>query len=203
MIIILEGSNGVGKSTYAQELSEQLGGLPIVRPFRNGDTELHWGYKGQERFQMLRDELKVPVNTHVDDLYVADFLATFQVSAILDRAVPSAVAYGVLHNHDEGWYAQRYVARRLMEFWLSLIQKGSGPIVYIWLKAPYRIARDRCYGRWCPNKKQYTTLDTWYKKMFQAVTLAKRQINTGEIEVEDGVRSVVNLVLPELNGADT
>ena len=201
MIIVLEGPNGVGKSTYAKLLSDELGGIPIVRPFRDGDTELHWGYKGQERFKMLRDDLKVPVNTHVDDLYVADFLKTFQVSAILDRSVPSAVAYGVLHGHDEGWYGQPHVARKLMQFWQSQAKGWSQPSVYVWMRAPHHVAKDRCYGRWCPTAKQYDVLDKWYKRMFQEVTLTKRQLNTAEVEVADGVRSIVNMVIPELNGA--
>lgn len=192
MIVILEGTNGVGKSTYASALSDRLA-APIVRPFRD-DSGCHWGHGNTERFQMLRDELRIPVNTHVDDMYVAEFLATFQVDAILDRSVPSAVAYGILNDDLGGWYTHKGVARTLVAFWHSLIKKGSHPVVYIWLRASYKVAKQRCEGRWCPNRSEYDKLEKYFAKAFQDIMLPKKQIQTDSLELDDGLRIVEGLL---------
>lgn len=193
MIVIFEGTNGVGKSTYANALSKKFG-APVIRPFRSGDTDLHWGHSGKDRFQMLRDELRVPVNTHVDDLYVADFLATYQVDAILDRSVPSAVAYGILNDDLGGWYKHKGVPRTLMAFWHSLIKNASHPVVYIWLRASHKMAKQRCDGRWCPNKSEYDKLEKYFAKAFQDIELPKKQIQTDRVDLEDGVKIVERML---------
>jgi thymidylate kinase len=92
LLIVIEGVNGVGKTTLAKSLSEYLG-IRIFKPFRT-DHDIHWG-TGHHLEQSLA-RFGVPVNSHQEDFFIADFLATYtEAEAILDRGMPSAVGYGM------------------------------------------------------------------------------------------------------------
>lgn len=187
MIVILEGLNGTGKSTYAGLLEAELG-LTRCRPFRGGDHSLHWGAeKGAERELLTQLQgYGVPVNTHVDDLYVADFLRTFKVGAILDRSLPSAIAYGTVTalNPDADVLG-------MLKYWQELIREASARVLYVWLTAQHSVAKRRAAGRWCPNKAKYTYLEGVFGHTFHQVNrLAKMRIDTAEVELKDGVRRI-------------
>lgn len=192
MIYILEGVNGVGKTRYAKMLREQLD-IPIVRPFRNGSLmdDCHWNADPKlksNKWQTTLEAMGVPINTHVDDLYVADFLATFRMDCILDRSVPSAVAYGILHHHRGGWYDDGANVTDLLELWQRTMH--ILPSRYVWLRAPYEVAKNRASG-WTPNKKQYDVLDKTFARCFRWIRMPKRQINTAEVTAEDGVAQII------------
>ena len=69
-VIILEGVNGTGKSLYAKKLAGGLNAA-IIRTFRQGDNHHFTGDTPMERDLKA---LGVPYNTHVDEMYVADFI---------------------------------------------------------------------------------------------------------------------------------
>lgn len=112
MLVILEGLEGVGKTTVAEAISRSLT-IPVYRAFRQG-RRAHAG-TGSQLDAMLKD-FGVPHNTHVEDLYAVDLLTTVGGSVILDRSMPSAVAYGIadgILDSDLAYKMFRYWASRL------------------------------------------------------------------------------------------
>jgi len=187
----------VGKSEYARRLSEALK-IPICRPFRNGNTDTHWDSHNVELQDWLKDA-KVPVNTHVDDLYVADFLDNFGVDAILDRSLPSAIAYGRVLDLSDGYYQNRLVCQSLYEFWESRITKRDDSLM-VWMTCAYEDAKSRCANRAFPNKGTWTKLENEFKRLFQRCRLPnKKQINTSTVKVDDGVKSILKVCEECLN----
>lgn len=187
-IIVLEGINGVGKTTYAQALASATR-LPVYRAFRD-NIGAHWGEKS-ERERLLKERFGVPLNTHVDDLYVADFLASFKAGAILDRSMPSAIAYGL----EQGSLIVSDAQREMLQFWETSLISSGARVAYVWLKAPYDVAKARCEGRaWPMNKTVHNRLDKVFERVFQATRLPKRQINTGDIAAADGVKSILKML---------
>lgn len=186
MLILLDGVNGVGKSTYAYKIKESFG-IKVCRVFRSGDKELHWGSTGKELQDKLA-ELKVPINTHVDDLFMADFMLTFQVDAVLDRTLASAISYGRAYNKMDGWYREKGNARRLLDFWVELISKCKPPLLYAWLDAEYDVAKERCSDRaWFPKPAEYRKLRKEYESVFNRIPFQKMRIQTDHTTVSDGV----------------
>lgn len=164
MIYILEGVNGVGKSAAAKAIQAQAHNefIPSWRPFRSG-SDVHWGHTEDETGQMLRD-FGVPLNTFVDDLYVADALSTLRPEhhVILDRSLPTAIAYGRIHQ--ETWIDLH--SYDIWNYWVNRLNL-AGRVFWIQLQAPYEVTKERCEGRWCPNKDDWTALRRTYGRLIQ------------------------------------
>ncbi len=192
MIIMLDGVNGSGKTTYAYHLKLLLG-VKVCRVFRSDDKNLHWGSSG-EKFRKELEKIKVPINTHIDDIFMADFMRSFQVDAILDRTIISAIVYGRTYLHLEGWYKGEGNSKRLLEFWTYLIGCCKLPIVYVWLDVDYDVAKGRTEGRWRPNKSEYQKLRREYERAFQRIRFRKYYIDTGITNVKDGVDRIIRWV---------
>ncbi len=187
MIVILEGANGVGKSTYAHEL--ELGdGLRLYRAFRRGNTELHWGAKegGEEAVRTQLEALGIPLNTYIDDLYLADFIQSFSLDAVLDRSLPSAIAYDSLD------LLQGATAGQLLEAWQKMMACSVSPVLYVWLKTSYRMAKERVNGRHMPTGAEYGRLNKYYERLFNRIRLPKLAIDTGRAEVREGMKMIRN-----------
>lgn len=137
MIIVLDGLEGTGKSTAARILSRQLG-LPVYRAFRPNPDDHFNGDTLQER--MLR-RLRVPVNTYVEDMFVVDLLATTGASAILDRSMPSAVAYGTLHKD---WTEAE--AAEGFSYWMDRLERCED-VSYLYMTCNRHVSQIRSAGR--------------------------------------------------------
>lgn len=132
MIIVLEGANGTGKSALAKALSANGYG-EIYRAFRS-DSDEHFEVRaGQMRM------LGVPVNTFVEDAFAADLLGRLDVPMILDRSMPSGVAY-LLAEGGLGSEAQL-----LLSLWVGSLRKRTVLIVH--MKANLGTRMDRARGR--------------------------------------------------------
>lgn len=114
-MLVIEGGVGTGKTTLGKRLYSALG-WPLYRSFRPG-------WEGHEPGAELPKELRfhVPVNTWVDDLYLADFVMSVGTDVIVDRSMPSALAYcamglvgtpGVMLSEGEARIAAEYWAKR-------------------------------------------------------------------------------------------
>ena len=191
MLVIFEGINGSGKTTYAEELSK-ITGAKIGKVFRASNNKLHWGDNSDLK-DMLTD-LKVPLNTHIDDLFMADFLSTFKVNAILDRTIVSAIAYGRTYGNLDGWYKEKNVVGKLINFWSYLIDKCNHPILYVWLQVSYDAMLKRCDGRWHPNKLEYDKLNKEYRRLFVRIQFPKIVIPTEYKSVDSGLKRIIKYI---------
>jgi len=189
MIILLEGVNGVGKTTYARRLAEKLE-LKVYRAMRSDDDENHWGVS-DKHWNELQERLakaEVPINTHVDDLFVADFMAAFEPSVILDRGLYSAIAYGETYHQPFSRY-ESDIKEWIIRFWESRMKKAGAFLVH--MTASYEAAKERCEGRFCPNKQEYHRLQNVFDKLFRRSNLTKMAVNTEKVKLEDGVDWVI------------
>lgn len=194
MIIILEGSNGVGKSTYAKELASVLG-IPIFRPFRHGNTDLHRKNVNEEAPEERLAKFGVEVNTHIEDFFAADFLAATGAKVVLDRSLPSALAYGQLGSGRwDTLYKSKNVCQEMAEVWQEIIRAGGVNVLYVWLVCDHAVAKGRGDG-WKPTKVQREKLDRMFQEVFRHLKLPKMMINTGTIGVKEGVNRIVDVCL--------
>jgi len=188
MIVILEGANGVGKSTYVKEFEKR--GYKHINPFRRGA----YTHDSAKNLNVLNDAYGLGLNTHVEDLYVWEMLAEFKgTNIVLDRTIPSAIAYGAVHGHPWYPYSDKKEAQLLFDFWIEQVSRVEGGVVYVWLTAPYQVAKERCVGRWMPRAKEYKALERWFNVMFIGcinVPESKMQrvrIDTAVFDVNKGV----------------
>ncbi len=185
-LIVLEGLNGVGKSAHAVGLSEALG-VPILRPFRQA-PDVHLGRSG-DRQSMLRAH-GIPVNTFVDDIYTADFVASTGISAVLDRSIGSAIAYGTLYGDVKSSRA----ATRLLVLWHELLKPYAGPILYVHMTANHETRQRRCQGRWAPSDEQAHHLSVWFHRVYhEHIKVPKMELDTSDVlSAFDGVKRILD-----------
>lgn len=196
MLLILEGLNGTGKSTYAQALAKRLG-APVFRPFRqSGDIHLGKG-EGAKLVERL-GELAIFANCHVEDIILADFAAAVPLpTVILDRSLPSALVYGMrekqtLPRREEGAPRFAYTpeaCQELFEMWEARLEKAGA--LWVHLVAPYSVIKERTKGRSIPSRRDAEALDRAYQRLFQRTRLPRMAIDTGSVEVERGVERIV------------
>jgi thymidylate kinase len=191
LIIVLEGVNGTGKSTYAEKLSKGLT-APVIRPFRQGPDH---HFTGTTHIERELKALGVPYNTHVDDLYTADILGRLlkfnkHLPVILDRSVGSAIAHGERPLRDAG---------RLIGLWQQLLGPDT-QLLYVWLTAPYSIAADRLLKdkRGAEESSEafgdHKRLHGLFRYVFEMVRHPKLEIDTATIAVDDGVLQIIELM---------
>lgn len=191
MIIILEGINGAGKSTCAQDLSKRLD-IPLYRPFRRGNSDLHWGHEGEAERE-LTEGYKIPLNTHIEDLFAADLLGVLRPNVILDRSLPSAVAYGILGDHLDGYYKDLDASRKLLAYWQELLTQQDAQVLYVWMTAMYDVTKYRCEDRWFPERKDWRTLDKLFSMIFERdIRVPKCHLDTSNTKLGDAARFIVS-----------
>lgn len=134
MIIVLDGPNGTGKSALARALSARRG-WPVYRAFRRSSGE-HFDGELRERLRGLG----IPVNTYVDDMYVADALFTTKCSAILDRSLPSGIAYGVAEGAIS--WGQ---SKELVDIWAKTLNNSE--VALVQMEAARHVREERAKGR--------------------------------------------------------
>lgn len=179
-VIVFEGANGVGKSTFIANLPSALG-VKSYRAFRNAQEIKK--KTGSDDYGML-SLFGVPVNTHVEDFLIADMVAAFDVGIALDRSLPSAIVCGTLPGAEEG------VEMSMLRYWEETIKSGN-KVLYVWLTAPYDVAKKRIAAhRWCPNKAVYDALQKGYMKMFARIKLPKIHLDTSQQTVSKGVKRI-------------
>jgi len=125
MLVIIEGMNGVGKTTLAKKVSGYFN-IPIVRAFKD-DTAIH--FKHAKELELKLRRFRIPFNSYVEDLFVADLLSKFtSLECVLDRSMPSAFAYGL----EDGDFFNREMAEETLQWWIDII-KSRTDLTYIHL----------------------------------------------------------------------
>jgi predicted ATPase len=184
-IVVLEGVNGVGKTSYATAL--EAIGYAVLRPFRP-NSGFH--FDGNSRHERELKALGVPVNTCVDDLYVADILGKLgrqptaygpqALNVVLDRSMPSAIAY------ESGPLATPRTME-LMQRWKASFSDAK--VVYVNLVAPWEV----CKFRLDPSRASTLrdTLPIRFGALFEMINWPKLTIDTSLVSVKEGVELIL------------
>lgn len=183
-IVVLEGPNGVGKTTYARVLSDLLE-IPMLRPLRQ-DPDNHWD--GAEREAL--HGLHVPVNTFVDDVYAADFLVQTNQGAVLDRSMPSALVYSQVIG-GEGYPAPTLAH---LDWWQSRLEHHAGKVLVVFMESTLDVIQERVGSR-APTTSNFNALSRAFGKVFKHVMLPKMVITTSKHPVAQGVDMVVRKLM--------
>ena len=144
MIVVLEGQEGAGKSTVAEALSVRTGWPVLKMSTYWGEQFVHrmGGHEG--KIQLLKD-LGIPINTVIEDIFASVVLAELGIDAILDRSVPSGLAYGLEYDEvtkDQVLPLWRIWAENLQQ--AANIGTGGTTPLYVHFEVPYDVARERC-----------------------------------------------------------
>lgn len=129
MIVVLEGASGSGKSTLMKELVARTA-WPVYRAFRSNENDHAPG--------AALKALGIPVNTWMEDLYAADLLSVVRGNVILDRSIPSALAYDEMGLGTGLSVGQR---AEVLELWARRMVKAGGSIFVV--VAPTRVLAER------------------------------------------------------------
>ncbi len=151
MLIILEGVNGVGKTTLAASLAKV--GYTRLKPFRVSDKG-HWGDQDTEVLRGRLIAMGIPVNSYVEDIFIAEFLRQLpSLDVVLDRSIPTSLAYSTL--------PQGVDPSELLALWTSLL----APLrpLYINMVASYRVAAERSGTRALPFPEYCRVIDAFDK----------------------------------------
>jgi len=185
MIVVLEGINGTGKTTVAN-LLKGLTTLVLYKPFE--DVKRPNKVTGERDYGDLQ-RWGVSVNTFWEDLVVADLVSKTSPGIILDRSLPSAIAY------DCAGDSSNY--KSMIKWWEERIKQGSrGKLVYVQLDVAYEVAKSRCVGdvRWCPNKKDYTAIQKRFDKVWKMITIPKIKIDTKQGDPRHTVDRILRML---------
>jgi hypothetical protein len=169
MILVVEGINGSGKTTLCKSLSKYTS-WPILRAFRRP------GRNFQEQVAKLQS-IGVPVNTYVEDMFMAEALGTTKANVILDRSLPSGIAYGVL-NGDFQEDDPRL--KHWVELWQESLLVGGGKVGYIYLGCTRKESKERClHGKFpLAGKEEWWTVATQLDRVWNWVEIPKLSIDT-------------------------
>lgn len=120
MIIILEGVNGVGKTTIASIINE----IYNIQSFRC--------FSGTSDYYSLKKEY---TNKAIEELAVSDFISKVLLwnHVVLDRSLISSYVYNTVYKHD----ATIFFDHSTLDNWVNELHTGvNGPMCIVNVKAP-------------------------------------------------------------------
>lgn len=193
-LVILEGANGVGKSTYAKRLEIAMNALTL-RPFRP-NSDFH--FRGTSDLEAKLRAARVPVNSHIEDFYAADLLSKIEpktkANFVFDRSLPSALVYS-------GWPSALYVTAAprtsMIDFWESILEPIQNRL-YVWLDG----SADTCEGRQMTrsearetrtSRPSFAVLQREFDQIFNQIKMPKLYIDTSLDDVNDGLDAVLRM----------
>jgi len=133
MIVIAEGINGSGKTSLCEQL-ERRTRWPVFRSFRRAGRNFNEIVEGMR-------QIGIPVNSYIEDVLVAEVLGQVGRNVILDRSLPSAIAYGSLYGEFDENDPR---IKSWMDVWQESLLQGGGPVVYLYLGCCYEDSKKRC-----------------------------------------------------------
>lgn len=143
MILVFEGTVGSGKSTLATAVSA-ITKIPVYRPFRMPVD----GHAPGELSAPWAAEIGFPINTWMEDLFQADLHAALKTSVLLDRSMPSALAYEEMGITSSPVVLDTARTRRLaLEAWASRMYQAGARIILMKAAAATCVSRRRKQGK--------------------------------------------------------
>ena len=199
LVVILEGANGSGKTTLARMLeSDANNGLcnndGRVLRYRAFEKAL----AGDSKAEPLCKSLKaagIPLNTHVDDFYVADAMqniASPNDIVVLDRSFPSGIAYaragiervGTVSGDSRSILAADQRARDAKEAdWRGWLQTWCDLLprrLYVTLLVSHATGRARTAERtrWYPTPEQHEKLEAQFILIHSLISGPRLSVDT-------------------------
>lgn len=169
MIIVLEGLNATGKSSVAEQLHGDWG-YPIIRLFRCCSDD----HLDGSRVEHLRS-LGIPVNTYVEDAFVADFLVRTGAHATLDRSMPSGLAYALVEDRIDSEQVGP-----LMRLWCDTLRKTKVHVIQLHASRAER--ERRIEGR--EIHPQDGILEEWLDEIMELCDLPMTRVDTTTLSKE-------------------
>ena len=128
MVVIVEGGRGTGKTTLCEAI-HGLTGWCVYRPFRKRGSHTPGAHDPR------LEALKINTNSYIEDIYAADVFAAIRpVGVILDRSLPSALAYNA---RLDGWKAEM-----LADIWSERMAE-AGKAILLHLELPSEMVQQR------------------------------------------------------------
>lgn len=178
MLVVVEGAMGAGKTALASALGRHSG-WPVYRAFRaHGD-----GHDiGSDHRVKLLTAIGLPVNSWQEDLFIADIAAVTRPSLILDRSLPSALA----------WNASAFTAREAhvaLDLWAERIVAARAVLVLV--EASEELRRSRT-SRWLGGEAEAISRNI--HRAASIVGLPVLAIDTGKVTLDQATIQVVNAI---------
>ena len=142
MIIVVEGQEGGGKSTLIKKLADELD-WPVLK-IKYGDTSKEHKTDEPEAIERMK-RLGIPAHTYVEDVFAAMVLAELGSDAILDRSLPSGIAYGAQFGELD-----LSITSELLDVWGGRLQAAcqfgdySLTPMYVYIDVQYHMAVRNC-----------------------------------------------------------
>jgi thymidylate kinase len=176
MVLVIEGIEGTGKTTLARA----LGGV-VYRALR-GERRLYSHEIGRWR------SLGVPVNTHAEDIFIADLLAALPQPGlvILDRSLLTGLVYdntGLKEGHK----------RELFSEWEARMAQAGARLLLLTCEP------ERAGARLAPGdaRKEVATLaarQAGLEALWERSQLRKDTLDTGHATLEEAVSAAHRLI---------
>jgi hypothetical protein len=131
---IVEGACGVGKSTLARALANEVG-APVYRPFRGTNDHI------PDFVVRQMQDLGISVNGWEEDLYTADLMANVPFPVVIDRSMPSAMAWDAVRSEP----LEPRNRRAILRLWAERIVAARAILVLVACDAQTRLKR-------CPDR---------------------------------------------------
>src|SRR5262245_55570208 len=175
MIIIVEGADFTGKTTFVNDLCEATG-LPVIKPYNKHDTA---------GLYSLNDEIKkygFSFNDFPEDLLGVELIKQLGVNAIFDRNLVSAKVYRIMDVKPKisdfiyHWWMRRffeiggiYIFVDTCWGWVDRFRKNA-------LKNPYSRIKAELY-----NKTRFDMLRSLFNIFFEEIQKAAVDYNCSQI----------------------
>jgi len=171
-MIVFEGINKTGKTTIAEKLSGVVK-FPIVRVVNVSQN------KGLAPLVKSIEQLGSPTNDFYEDMVIMEFInQTGFKSVILDRSLPSSVAYRFYKN-------RKVISSDILNWWFTSLKANNG--LYVWVDSSWEQVHSRGLKQgWMENHGEYLDL---HRVFFTLYELAKNmKVNCVKIYNESGTK---------------
>ena len=186
MFVIIEGPSGVGKTTLARELAA-VTAAPVYRAFRGADAHIN------ARTIHAMQDLGLSVNGWEEDMYIADLMATVNASVILDRSMPSGLAW----NEASSCALLPGQRRAVVRLWCERIVAARASLVLLTCDAETRRRRvsPERFGDWEAVGISKAVQEVLVYRASHRADLTMLSVNTDRIDPADIAQALARRIV--------